>query len=279
MKISYNSPRWLGAGLLALAASVPALAVSVQVTIENLAPSGGTFLTPVWVGFHDGSFDLYNSGSAASAHLERLAEDGSTAPLSAAFALGVSGGVDGTIANGGPIAPGASVSQVFNLNAASGKNSYFSYASMIIPSNDAFIANGNPMAFSLFNSGGAFQSVSFVVTGAMVLDAGTEVNDETPAHTAFFGQMAPNTGTMENGVVGIHGGFRPVADGGILADAMFQNADFTGANYQVARITLSQVPEPAESALVIGAALGLGTCLWRRRRNAVSARSQPCRVS
>lgn len=270
MNTPFRSSRWLGAGLLALATCVPARAVSIQVTIENLAPANGTYLTPVWVGFHDGTFDLHDIGSAASAHLERLAEDGSTAPLSGAFTAAVTGGVDGTIANGGPIAPGASVSQVFNLNALSGMNSYFSYASMIIPSNDAFIANGNPMAYSVFN-GGIFQPVSFVVNGGMVLDAGTEVNDELPANTAFFGQMTPNTGVMENGVVGLHGGFRPVVDGGILADGMFQHADFTASGYQVARITLTQVPEPEESAMMVGAALGIGACLWRRRRGAATA--------
>ena len=31
-----------------------AAAVDVRVTIENLAPADGTFITPVWVAFHDG---------------------------------------------------------------------------------------------------------------------------------------------------------------------------------------------------------------------------------
>lgn len=265
MNMLHSTPRWLGAGFLALSASASALAVSVQVTIENLAPTQGTFLTPVWVGFHDGSFDVYNSGEAASSALERIAEDGTTAPLSAAFAATVMGGVDGTIANGGPIAPGTSVSQVFNLDSASGLNRYFSYASMIIPSNDAFIANGNPMAFSIFSATGVFQGASFVVSGGMILDAGTEVNDEIPAHTAFFGQTMPNTGIAENGVVGLHPGFLPVGANGILAAEMFSNADFRAAGYQVARITVSQVPEPAESAAVVAAALGVGALLWRRR--------------
>jgi len=55
-------------------ASHPSNMTSVTVTIENLAPMGGTFLTPVWVGFHDGGFDLYDNGAAVSAELERLAE-------------------------------------------------------------------------------------------------------------------------------------------------------------------------------------------------------------
>jgi len=35
---------------------------SVVVTIENSAPSRGSFQTPFWIGFHDGQFDLYNRG-------------------------------------------------------------------------------------------------------------------------------------------------------------------------------------------------------------------------
>jgi hypothetical protein len=30
----------------------------LRVTIKNTSEPGGTFLTPVWLGFHDGSFDL-----------------------------------------------------------------------------------------------------------------------------------------------------------------------------------------------------------------------------
>lgn len=265
MKTFTTSRRLLGS-LAVLAATTPALAISVQVTIENLAPANGTFLTPVWVGFHDGSFDLYNSGEAASMALERIAEDGNTAPLNAAFLAAMPSGVDGVIANGGPIAPGATVSAVFNLDAGSGHHRYFSYASMIIPSNDAFIANGNPMAFSVFDGGGTFQPVSFVVNGGMVLDAGTEVNDELPANTAFFGQMTPNTGMIQGGVVGTHPGFLPAGSGGILDAAMFANADFKAQGYEIARITITQVPEPEETAVVAAAALGAGAWFLRRRR-------------
>ena len=70
---------------MAAVTTVPAQAAEVQVTIENLAPATGNFLTPFWVGFHDGTFDLYDVGAAASAELERVAEDGNTAPLADGF--------------------------------------------------------------------------------------------------------------------------------------------------------------------------------------------------
>lgn len=70
------------AGLVtAWAVMMGAEAATVKVSVENLGPAGGIFLTPVWVGFHDGSFDTYDLGSPASAGLERIAEDGNPAPL------------------------------------------------------------------------------------------------------------------------------------------------------------------------------------------------------
>jgi len=234
---------------VAVLTSWQAPAATVQVKIRNLAPMNGTFLTPVWAGFHDGSFDLYDSGSPASSALERLAEDGSTAPLTALFAMSGAGTQQGTLLGPmGAIAPGETATMSFNLDPLSITSRYFSYASMVIPSNDAFIANGNPLAFTVFNAMGQFVGGSFTVSGSMVLDAGTELNDEVPANTAFFGQMAPDTGVTTNSVVMLHPGFIP--GGPILSSAMFANADFTATGYNVAEITISEVPEPATIALI-----------------------------
>jgi len=139
----------------------------------------------------------------------------------------------------------------------------FTATSMVIPSNDAFIANGNPMARAVFNSMGQFIGGSFIVLGSMVLDAGTESNDEVPMNTAFFGQMAPNTGVTTNGVVMTHPGFIP--GGPILSSAMFANADFTASGYQLAEITISAVPEPATTALMGVPLLLLALRQYRRR--------------
>lgn len=254
--------------LLLGAAALPAAAVDVRVTIENLAPANGTFITPVWVGFHNGGFDLYDRGAAASPALERLAEDGATGPLSADFLASLAGVVDGTIFGPTipPVGPGETTSALFNLDATAATSRYFSYASMIIPSNDAFIANGNPTAFRIFADDGTFLGTQFTVLGLMVLDAGTEVNDEAPANTAFFGQAAPNTGLDQGGTVELHPGFNAPGAGGILDDPRFAGADFLAAHYQVVRITVGLVPEPGTVAG--GAALSglLGFAAWRRRR-------------
>ncbi len=201
----FSAPNYQIARITVESAELP-----VRVSVTNLQQSGGTFLTPVWVGFHDGSFDLYDIGAPASAGLERVAEDGDTASLSAEFASLVSSGIDTTITepDGFPDAPlldpGNTGSATLALNAA--QHRYFSYASMVIPSNDAFIGNGNPLAVEVFDENGQFNGpLRFFVGGDGVRDAGTEVNTETDA--AFLDQSAPDTGDVEGGSVQIHPGF------------------------------------------------------------------------
>ena len=43
----------------ALVTTLGAQSLTVNVTLENLGSSGGLYLTPVFTGFHDGSFDLF----------------------------------------------------------------------------------------------------------------------------------------------------------------------------------------------------------------------------
>ncbi|MGB7273222.1 MAG: spondin domain-containing protein, partial [Geitlerinemataceae cyanobacterium] len=210
----------------------------VTVSIENLAPEKGTFLTPLWFGFHDGTFDTYDRGRPVSPGLERLAEDGSTEPISNEFDLAGFGTVQGTIpgldGTPGPIDPGEIATFSVALDSSDPTSRFFNYASMIIPSNDFFIANGNERLHPIFDEDGNFIGADFIVLGSNVLDAGSEVNDEIPANTAFLGQQNPDTGVVENGVVGLGNGFIP--GGNILGDPRFVNADYTTPDYEVARI-------------------------------------------
>ena len=208
----------------------------ISVSIKNLAPANGTRLTPTWVGFHNGQFDTFEPGEQASLGLERLAEDGNNAVLSQEFNDSGFGQVDGVV-GAAPIAPGAEVSQTFTIDTSLENGRYFNYASMVLPSNDTFI--GNDEAIAIFDAAGNFLGANIVVPGAAAYDAGTEVNDELPANTAFFGQSAPDTGVDENGGVELSSGFNLASSGGILADPMFAGADFTQDGYQFASITIS----------------------------------------
>ena len=240
----------LAALLLLAAPAAFAGQVEVTVTVENLSPENGTFLTPVWVGFHNGIFDIYDFGTPASPALERLAEDGNTGPISADFLASGYGTVDGTLAGIGPIPPGGVTSQSFLLDPSAGTSRYFSWASMIIPSNDAFVANADPRAHPIFDADGNFLGADFYVGTARRRDAGTEVNDEAPETTAFFGQAAPDTGAVEGGVIGLHPGFLPAGSGGILDAAMFAGATIERPGYDFVRIRVTS--RPATSSRISG---------------------------
>ena len=113
----------------------------------------------------------------------------------------------------------------------------------------------------MFDELGNFVGGSFVIAGSRVLDAGSEVNDELPANTAAFGQMTPDTGVPEGGVVHVHPGFLPAGSGGILDDPAFAAADFTQPGYRIARITVSA--ESASNVLELGDGRFRVTADWR----------------
>lgn len=210
----------------------------IIISVENLAPQNGTLVTPLWFGFHDGNFDIYDRGRPVSPGLESVAEDGATNLISQEFDLSGFGSFQGTIpgltATPGPIDSGEIAQTTITLDGSNLNSRYFSYAAMLIPSNDFFIANGNERQNRIFDDSGNFLGVDFTVLGSQVLDAGSEINDEIPTNTAFFGQQSPNTGVSENGVVQVAKGFIP--GGAILSDPRFSSADFTKPGYQVARI-------------------------------------------
>jgi len=212
----------------------------LTIEIENLAPTNGTLLTPVWFGFHDGTFDTYDRGRPVSPGLESVAEDGAVDIINREFDLAGFGTVQGAVlgleGTPGPIDIGETASFTVTLDGSSATSRYFSYASMIIPSNDFFISNGNERAHEIFDAEGNFLGADFTILGSQVLDAGSEVNDEVPANTAFFGQQTPDTGVTENGVVQLATGFIP--GGPILSTPRFANGDFTAPGYQVARFRI-----------------------------------------
>jgi Ca2+-binding RTX toxin-like protein len=183
----------------------------IEITLTNLSPDQGSLLTPIFVATQNGIYDQFDVGSAASENIERLAEDGTVGPrIAAALASGGVGEAQATV--GGPVAPGETRTLTFFADPTDPLTQYISYASMVIPSNDAFIGNDDPTQLDLFDDGGNLirrvGANAFVVTGDNVYDAGTEVNDEIPANTAALAQAAPNTGVTEGGVIRQHEGFQ-----------------------------------------------------------------------
>lgn len=256
----------------ALTLGATAQAADVKVTLTQLAPAGGVGIAPLWVGFHNGSFDTFDAGYAASLGVERAAEDGSAAQLSSIFAVTASGGIQGTLP-GPPAFPGAVRSLTLNGLDLAGANRYFSYAAMVVVSNDFFIGNDNATQFDLSSlaHGG---KLSLLVGGAgHVWDAGTEVNDFnfSLANGAFGiggGQTAANQGTDEHGVVHLVTGNPYTSFAGqnlVPAGYQWGNLDFSnqGAFARV-DIEVAAVPEPSSAALLL-AGLGFAGYVARRR--------------
>lgn len=246
----------------ALVTSLGAQSFTVNITLENLGTSGGLYLTPVFTGFHDGGFDLFDSGSIASAGLEDVAEIGSTAALDGEFMTnqGMSGISATTAAGGAPFGPGSSASFQVTLDVSD--NRYLSFATMVIPSNDTFI--GNDTAFELFDDMGNFIPLSQTYTGAMTYDAGTELNDAMTGPAFVVGQVGTDGGA-EGGVITLQsdltaldafiGASLPV--GGTLGSALSSSDLF--------RISVTAIPEPGMVGPLLGFAV-LGFALRRRRR-------------
>ncbi len=280
-----------------------AQALTLQVEIDNLSPDGGVALTPVWVGFHDGSFDSYNGGLPSERGLEQIAEDGNPMLISQDFLDnftyvqdGESGifatsqvgtRVDGSI-GGGPITAGTSALSLFEV-IPDDSNRYFSYVSMVLPSSDYYVANGNPLAHSLTTLfTGEESSLSFEIgLPGTITDAGTEVNDfATSAGNGLFsipgGQSEPGQGADQGGVnINVSDPFANFENRPDNFDTDFANLDFNDATLYpdgIARVTISVLEEPPvgqeptsvpESSTTVGlmAIAGLfffGAC---RRRN------------
>jgi len=264
--------------LIAVVASTALLssasqAALVEVEVTNLFEANGAAFSPVWLGFHDGTFDSFDTGTASSASLQALAEGGDVSGISSDFS-NTSTGQQGLLTApagfpGAPIfEPGESAtSGVFNIDAVN--NGYFSFLSMLVPSNDAFLGNDDAMAYSLFDADDNFVGLDILVVGQDVWDSGTELN--TGYGAAFLVGANAQPRQDENGVVAQHSGLQVLSGGlaifggntpaGYTIDQAA--ADFTASGFNVARITVSQVPVPASLGLL---ALGLMGFAQNKRR-------------
>lgn len=278
--LKYTLPG-VSAALVGSLLVIPAAqAERIQITIENLAPADGLSLTPLYLGFHDGTFDLFDVGSSASAGLEVVAEEGG--PFSNP-PEGFGGVVQERLAAdpdsfgavisqpdgfaGAPvIEPGEIGSVIVEITDPTDQR-FITYVAMVIASNDAFI--GNSSALELFDDAGNFLgNQDILVTGNSIYDAGTEENDplDGPAFAPGFprGSGTPTVG----GVITLHeglGGFAGLAqpNGAILgADAIDFVSDRDG--FQLARISITRVAEPGSFALLGAGMIALGG--MRRRK-------------
>jgi hypothetical protein len=142
--------------------SSSAYAQKVTVTVQNL--THGSHFTPLLVAAHDNTTHLFQTGSAASSHLQAMAEGGDTSALISD--LDAAGALHSSATD--LLAPGHSfTSAVINTDGTS--NNYLSIVGMVLPSNDGFVG---------VNSWHIPSAPGTYMMPALAYDAGTEANDE-----------------------------------------------------------------------------------------------------
>jgi hypothetical protein len=242
---------------LSLGFAAHAANVNVTVKIENLAPVNSVSYAPLHLGFHNGSFDAFDKGTAAGAGIVSVAEVAAGGQWQADFMAADPTAVRGTI--GGLLQPGGMQSMSFVVDTM--VNPYFTFASMVIPSNDFFIGNDSPTEYKLFNGTGHLQISAITIKANEIWDAGSEVFD--PATAAFVGDIGLRSD--QNSVVAFNFaelfGFNGLTTGaGYTFDSQLT------ANADVYRIsfTAAPVPEPESYALMLAGLAALGLLVRRR---------------
>ena len=168
-----------------------------QVTITNL--TSAVSFTPILVTSHRKGVSLYEPGSAASDELAAIAEGGDIAPMTAV--LQADPRVADVQNSAGLLAPGSSVT--VSVSSKHGAR-HISLASMMLPTNDGFIALNSVRA-------PRHGTASYYSQG---YDAGTEPNDELcisiPGPTC--GGEGPSPGVDGEGYVHINRGIHGIGD-------------------------------------------------------------------
>ncbi|MEM7453852.1 MAG: spondin domain-containing protein [Planctomycetota bacterium] len=234
----------------------------IEVTVQNNQPTDGFYFTPVWAAFHDGSFDSFDVGGTASSSIEMVAEGGVLDGIIADF--GASGtGQDNVIFGsagfpGAPVFdPGEEASILFNVDGSS--EQYFSFLSMVIPSNDAFVGNDDGMAYEIFDGAGNYNGDLVIeIMGNTIWDAGTEANDGQGAPFSAIG----GTSTSEALSIRVHPGLDNFIGTDTAAGTTIGSG--IGSNELLATITIRRVPEPTSAGLLLTGLVGL---VARRRRS------------
>lgn len=273
MKFSTKNLLALALTAAGATAAFSAQAATLQITVTNNQAAGGLSITPLYTALHDGSFDAFDLGGIASPGLELIAETGAASALAAERrAIDpdsqplVLASPDGPP----PIQPGESVSSTIDVNAS--EELFFTFLSMLLPSNDHFIGNDNPLAYQLFDAAGNFTGNTTInVTGDQIYDAGTEANGLAGA--AFIdgvdiAESPAGESRIQQGIALSQELFGPgvqLATGETLNPALIDfTSDPSAFNLLTIEIKeIAAVPVPASAPLLLG---GLALMGWYGRR-------------
>lgn len=236
----------------------------VTVTITNLAAANSISFAGTHLGFHKGAFDAFNIGTTAGAGIVSVAEGGVGTQWQADFAAADPTATRGLIA--GALTPGQSRSQSFVVNA--GLNKFFTFATMVIPSNDFFLGNDNPTGFRLFDDAGNLLITSITQTSSQIWDAGSETF--SIAGAAFLVNGVNAVRTPQNGVVSFNFAELMGFNGEQTAAGYVFNSGLTAgqAVYRIDFTSVAAVPEPSSMILMASGLIMLGVGVRRKRAQA-----------
>ncbi len=169
-----------------------------SVTITNI--TGGQVITPPVVINHSKDFKLFELGSAASAELVTLAEDGMTDSLTTFLATQTTV-FDSTTATAA-LMPGESVTLM--IDAAWRGFNYITAVGMLATTNDAFFAIRGIKAYTFWEK----------TVLASAYDAGSEANSEACEHIPGppCGNAEVRNTTGAEGYVHVHAGIHGIDD-------------------------------------------------------------------
>ncbi len=262
-------------GIASAVASV-ADAATLRITVTNNSQVNGLTLTPLYVAFHNATFDAWSLGQQASAGIEELAELGSAATLRDERLAADPNSVGGVLTAPGGFAgapliePGETATAEFEVDGASAQ--FFTFLSMILPSNDTFIGTDN--AIQLFDANGNFLGPQIInVTGLNIFDAGTELTD--PNAAPFIPGGVGTDGAEENGVITVGQTLSAFAgltlpNGQVLDAALIDFLTNPGL-FNLATISIeevSEVPLPAAFIPMMMGLAGLGATARRKKKSA-----------
>ena len=141
-------------------------------------------------------------------------------------------------------------------------NRFFTFGSMVVPSNDHFIGNDSPTQHMLFDAGGNLNITAITQRGRDIWDAGSEATD--PLNAAFLVGGNNDLRTPQNGAVNFNISEFSAFNGLTTAAGYTFDSQLT-ADTEVYRITFEVVPEPGSLALASAGLMATGLFAAQRR--------------